>query len=170
MNRFTLILALAAASTGALAQTAPVTASQAWARASVPGQRSSGAYMALKASEPLTLVGASSPAAGGAEVHEMKMDGDVMRMRALPSLQLPAGKTVELKPGGLHVMLLDLKAPLAANGTLPLTLTFRDARGQQSRLDLQVPVATAAPAGARPAGKDPHAGAGGHAGHGAHKH
>jgi hypothetical protein len=144
-----------------------VTASQAWARATVQGQRSSGAYMALSASEPLTLVGVSSPAAGSAEVHEMKMDGDVMRMRALPALELPAGRAVELKPGGLHLMLMELKAPLRPNSTVPLTLTFRNAHGQQSRLDLQVPVATAAPAGAKPAAKDAH---GGHAGHGTHKH
>ena len=164
MTRIALILALATASLSAPAQTAPVTASHPWARATVQGQRSGGAYMALTATEPLTLVGVSSPVAGTTEVHEMKMDGDIMRMRALPALELPAGKTVELKPGGLHVMLLDLKAPLSPNSSVPLRLTFRNARGQQSQLDLQVPVATAAPAGAKPAAKDAHAG------HGAHKH
>jgi len=79
------------------------------------------------------------------EVHEMKLDGDVMRMRAVPVLELPAGKPVELKPGGFHVMLLDLKAPLAKDSTVPLTLTFKDAKGVESKLDLTVPVATSAP-------------------------
>lgn len=163
MLRLTLALALAACSAAALAQPAAVTATQAWARSTGQGQPNSGAYMALTATVPLVLVGVSSPVAGTTEVHEMKMDGDVMRMRALPSLDLPAGKTVELKPGGLHVMLMGLKAPLAANTSVPLTLTFRDARGQESRLDLQVPVATAAP-GTTPAAADPHAA------HGKHRH
>ena len=80
-----------------------------------------------------------------AEVHEMKMDGDVMKMRAVPSLDLPAGKKVELKPGGYHVMLMDLKAPLAKDSTIPLTLLFKDAKGTESKLELKLPVATAAP-------------------------
>ena len=67
--------------------------------------------MKITAPEGAKLVGASSPAAGVTEVHEMKMEGDVMKMRAMPFLDLPAGKTVELKPGGYHIMLLDLKAP-----------------------------------------------------------
>lgn len=162
MHRFLVSLALVASS-AAFAQTAPVTASQAWARPSVQGQVNGGAYMALTAAEPLVLVGATSPVAASTEIHEMKMDGDVMRMRALPSLELPAGKTVKLKPGGLHVMFIGLKAPLAVNSSVPLTLTFRNPRGQESRLELQVPVATAAP-GAKPAAADPHAG------HGKHKH
>lgn len=164
MTRWTLILALAAASASAVAQTAPVSAAHAWARATVQGQRSSAAYMTLAATEPLTLVGASSPAAGTVEVHEMKMDGDVMRMRALPAVELPAGKPVELKPGGLHVMLTELKAPLATNSTVPLTLSFRNARGQTSRLELQVPVAASPPA-APGKGQGHQAGA-----HGTHKH
>jgi len=163
-----LLSLLGAFASVAIAQTpsaAPlVSATGAWARPTVQGQRGTGAYMSLTATEPLTLLGASTPSAGVAEVHEMKMDGDIMRMRALPSLELPAGKTVELKPGGLHVMLMDLKGPLAANSTVPLTLLFRNARGQQSRLELQVPVSATAPAGAKAAAKDPHAG------HGAHKH
>jgi copper(I)-binding protein len=69
--------------------------------------------MSITAKDGARLVGASSPVAGVAEVHEMKMDGDVMKMRAVEGgLELPAGKTVELKPGGYHVMLMDLKAPL----------------------------------------------------------
>ena len=91
------------------------------------------------------LVSASSPAAGVVEVHEMKMEGDVMRMRAIPGLDLPAGKAVELKPGGYHVMLMDLKAPLPKDSSIPLTLVFRDAKGVESRMELKVPVAAQAP-------------------------
>jgi periplasmic copper chaperone A len=127
---------------------APVQVSDAWARVSVAGQTASGAFMRLQAAESLVLVGGRSPAAGLVEVHEMRMDGDVMRMRALPALELPAGKPVELRPGGLHVMLMDLKAPLAAGSTLPLTLVFRDARGAERSLSLQVPVSAQAPGAA----------------------
>ncbi|AEG94756.1 copper chaperone PCu(A)C [Ramlibacter tataouinensis] len=117
----------------------------AWARTSVQGQRGSGAFMRLTAREPLTLVGASSPAAGVTEVHEMKLEGDVMRMRAIPALELPAGRPVELRPGGYHLMLLDLKAPLQQGTTVPISLVFRDAKGAERKLDLQVPVSARAP-------------------------
>ncbi len=129
----------------ALAQVAPVVVEGAWVRATVPGQKGTGAFMKLTAKEGAKLVGASSPAAGVTEVHEMKMDGDVMKMRAIPALDLPAGKAVELKPGGYHVMLLDLKAPLRKDSSVPLTLLFTDAKGVQSKLDLLLPVTTAAP-------------------------
>ena len=118
----------------------------AWVRASVQGQKATGAFMQLTASQPTTLVGVASPVAGVAEVHEMKMDGDVMRMRALPQgLPLPAGQPVALTPGGYHVMLMDLKATLPKDSTIPLTLTFKDAKGVQSRLELTLPVATSEP-------------------------
>lgn len=78
----------------------------------------------------------------------MKMDGDVMKMRAIPALELPAGKAVDLKPGGYHIMLLDLKAPLAKDTAVPLTLVFQDAKGTESKLTLSVPVATTPPGGA----------------------
>lgn len=145
----TLLAGLALSSTllaaSALAQASDVKVEGAWARASVPGQKGTGAFMKLTAPQGARLVGASSPAAGVTEVHEMKLDGDVMRMRAVPVLELPAGKAVEFKPGGYHVMLLDLKAPLAKDSTVPLTLTFKDAKGVESRLELTVPVATSAP-------------------------
>ena len=111
--------------------TAPVAVDGAWARATVQG-----------------LVGASSPAAGVTEVHEMKMEGDIMKMRAIPALDLPAGKTVELKPGGYHVMLMDLKAPLAKGSNVPVTLVFQDAKGAETQLPLQLPVASQAPGAA----------------------
>ena len=146
----TVLAALTTAPAGA--QTATVKVEGAWARASVQGQTGTGAFMRLTAQDGARLVRAESPAAGVTEVHEMKMEGDVMKMRAIPALELPAGKTVELKPGGYHVMLLDLKAPLAKDTALPLTLVFQDAKGAESTLNLSVPVATTPPGGGAAAG------------------
>ena len=123
-----------------------VEVSQAWVRATVPGQQGTGGFMRLKAKSATRLVGVSTPAAGIAEVPELNMNGDVMTMRAVPALELPAGKTVELTPGGYHLMLMDLKAPLTNNTTVPMTLRFKDAQGVESTLVLKVPVGTAAPA------------------------
>ncbi|MFY3386774.1 copper chaperone PCu(A)C [Paracidovorax sp. MALMAid1276] len=155
----TLVAAFAAAP-AAWAQTAAVKVEGAWARASVQGQKGTGAFMRLTARDGARLVRAESPAAGVTEVHEMKMEGDVMKMRAVAALDLPAGKAVELKPGGYHLMLMDLKAPLAKDTAVPLTLVFQDAKGAESTLSISLPVATAAPGGS--------AAAPGHA-HG-HKH
>jgi len=82
----------------------------------------------------------------------MKMEGDVMRMRALDGLDLPAGQTVELKPGGLHLMFQQLKAPLQEGTQVPVTLVFQDAQGAESRLHLQVPVQRMAPKGGEATG------------------
>jgi copper(I)-binding protein len=139
---------LFAACAAAQAQTAAVQVDQAWARANVQGQSGTGAFMTLTAREPLSLVGVASPVAGVAEVHEMKMEGDIMRMRAIPALELPAGKAVELRPGGYHLMLMDLKAPLKVDTRVPLTLRFRDAKGALSTLEVSVPVSARPPAGA----------------------
>lgn len=118
----------------------------AWVRPTVKGQQGSGGYMKLTARENMRLVGVSSPLAGVAEVHEMKMDGEVMRMRPAKAIDLPAGKTVELT-GALHLMLMDLKHPLVAGSTVPLTLVLQDSRGVESRLETHLLVSTATPAG-----------------------
>jgi periplasmic copper chaperone A len=125
----------------------------AWVRTSVAGQQATGAFMKITAPETMQLVGVSSPVAGVAQVHEMKMDGDVMTMRAISKLELPAGQTIELKPGGYHLMLLDLKQPLAVGSTVRLTLSFRTTTGTESRMELQVPVAARDPAGSAAAAK-----------------
>lgn len=141
-------VALAGAALGALAADATVDVQNAWARATVKGQMATGAFMTLTAKEGAKLVGVASPVAGVAQVHEMKMEGGVMKMAEVKGgLALPAGKAVELKPGGYHVMLMDLKAPLAKDSTLPVTLTFKDAKGIESTLELKLPVKAAAPAG-----------------------
>jgi periplasmic copper chaperone A len=124
-----------------------VTVTDAWARATVQGQKATGAFMKITAKDNTKLVGVSSPVAGVAEIHEMKMEKDVMKMAALPNgLELPAGKAVELKPGGYHVMLMDLKAPLAKDTTVPLTLTVQDAKGVKSNIDLKLLVGSQPPA------------------------
>jgi len=125
-----------------------VTISNPWARATVQGQKATGAFMTVTSKENAKLVAVSSPVAGIVEIHEMKMDKDVMKMAALPSgLDLPAGKPVDLKPGGFHIMLMDLKLPLNKDVAVPLTLTFQDGAGKKSQQTVQVPVSTSPPAG-----------------------
>ena len=106
----------------AAAAHAQVEARAAWVRGTVQGQTTAGAYMELTSGERANLLGAESPAARSAEIHEMKMEGNVMRMRAVPRLELPPGKTVELKPGGYHMMLVDLKRPLKKGDLVPIRL------------------------------------------------
>jgi periplasmic copper chaperone A len=133
-----------------MAQTAKdVTIENAWIRTAVPGQSGTGGFMKLTAKDNMKLIGVASPVAGVGEVHEMKMDGDIMRMRELAGgLDLPAGKAVELKPGGYHVMLMQLKNALPVDSKVPLTLTFANAKGEKSSVELQVPVAARAPGSA----------------------
>ncbi len=146
--KFVAACALCIGAAAAFSQTAaPVEASGAWVRAAVPGQSGTGAFMKLTAQTPLKLVGVATPVAGVAEVHEMKLEGDTMKMRGVPALDLPARQVVELKPGGYHVMLMDLQQPIRAGGSVPLTLTFEDAKGVKSTLALQVPVQAGAPGG-----------------------
>ncbi|HTF14896.1 MAG TPA: copper chaperone PCu(A)C [Burkholderiales bacterium] len=119
ITRAFLGLALLAAAAAAHGQ---VQARAAWVRGTVDGQTTAGAYMELTSDRGASLLGAESPAAGSAEIHEMKMEGNVMRMRAVPKLDLPPGKTVELKPGGHHMMLVDLKRPLKKGDLVPIRL------------------------------------------------
>lgn len=119
-------------------QAAGIRAEQPWARATAPQQKVGGAYVTLTSPSNDRLIGASSPVAARAELHEMQMDGTVMRMRELANgLALPAGKAVALAPGGYHIMLVDLKQPLVAGQVVPLQLRFQTA----PPFDLQVRVA-----------------------------
>lgn len=140
-----LLLVLAAGALADVAAPAPVSVQGAWARPIVKGQDSTGAYMTLTAREPLTLLGAETPAANIVEIHEMRMEGDVMKMRAAETLPLAAGKPFAFKPGGFHFMLMDLNAPFAAGTQVRMTLRFRDAKGKESRLPVVVPVSATAP-------------------------
>lgn len=124
-------------STMALAQ---VSVSEPWVRATVPQQKATGAFMQLTAAEDARLVEVRSPAAKVVEVHEMAMEGDVMKMRAIPALPLPAGKPVALKPGGYHVMLIDLVAPVKEGETVPLTLVVEGKDGKRTTVDVAATV------------------------------
>ena len=111
---------------------ANISVSDAWARATMPGQKVSAAYMQIQSDADARLIGASSPAVPRVEVHEMKMDGDVMRMREVKAIDLPKGKTVMLQPGGLHVMLMNLPKPIAAGDIIPLVLVVESGGKQQT--------------------------------------
>jgi periplasmic copper chaperone A len=116
---------------------AQVSVQDPWVRATVAGQMASGAFMTLSSAKAARVVSASSPVAGMVEIHEMKMDDGVMRMRALDALPLPAGQVVVLKPGGYHVMLMGLKAPIKAGDTVPLTLVVEGADKQRQTLEIK---------------------------------
>jgi copper(I)-binding protein len=134
------LLAVAAA-LGAASACADVTVQDAWVRATVPGQKSSGAFMQLTATEDLTLVGARSPAAGVVEIHEMAMDDTMtMKMRAVTGIALPAGKAVALKPGGYHIMLMDLKDTVKSGQKLRLTLLVKDRKGELDDIPVDIDV------------------------------
>lgn len=124
----------------ALPALAQVTVAEPWVRATVAAQKATGAFMTLTSTQGARLVGVSSPAAGAVEVHEMKMVDDVMRMRQINALELPAGKPVALSPGGYHLMLLELKQPLKEGATVPLTLEIEDARKVRSKIVVDAPV------------------------------
>ncbi|WP_129932540.1 MULTISPECIES: copper chaperone PCu(A)C [unclassified Pseudomonas] len=121
----------------ALAQT---TVSDVWVRASVPHQQSTGAFMVLTASSDSKLVGVASPVAKTVQVHEMTMNGDVMGMREVKAIELPAGKAVTLDPNGLHVMLMGLHNQVKEGDKVPLTLTIEDAKGAKETLEVQAQV------------------------------
>lgn len=94
----------------------------AWARPTVAGQLGTGAFMKLKSKHGARVIGASSDVAGVVEIHEMAMDGNVMLMRPVRALDLPPGKTIELKSGGYHMMLMDLKRELTAGERIKVDL------------------------------------------------
>ncbi len=116
-----------------------------WVRATVPGQPVAAAYAQLKAATRLSLVGVSSPAAKRGEIHEMKTDGGMMKMRAVKEVPMAGGKIVRLAPGGLHVMLFDLEKPLPAGSTVALTFTFRRKSGETFQQTVMAPVRDAEP-------------------------
>lgn len=120
--------------------TAQVSVKDPWVRGTVAGQGATGAFMQLTSPSDTALVGASSPAAKIVEIHEMKVEGGVMKMNAIDRLALPAGKAVELKPGSYHVMLMALREPLKEGSTVPITLTFEDKAGKRTSVDVKAAV------------------------------
>ena len=151
-SRFAALLTLAATLAAAPLAVAQVTVADPWVRAVVAGQMATGAFMRLTAATDAALVDAASPIARIVEIHEMKMEGGVMTMSAVDRLPLPAGKAVDLKPGGYHVMLMDLKAPLAAGASIDLNLVVEGKDGKRETLALKAPVR--ALGAAPPAAKD----------------
>jgi hypothetical protein len=126
---------------------AQATVKDPWVRGTVAQQKATGMFALVTSPTGGRLVAASSPVAGVVEIHEMVMDGNVMRMRAIPGLDLPAGKTVALEPGGYHVMLMDLKQTLVAGSTVPVTLVIEGAGGKRESIEVKAPVRpVAAPA------------------------
>ena len=118
----------------------PVAVSDAWVRGTVAAQTATGAFMTLTAPVDSELVAVATSAAGSAELHEMKVEGGVMKMRPVAAIPLPAGKPVQLSPGGFHVMLLGLKSPLPPDQPVTLTLTFRDKAGARTTQDVRASV------------------------------
>jgi copper(I)-binding protein len=126
----------------ALADTVKI--DNAWVRATAPGQKVAGAFMDLTADADMTLISAASPAAKVVELHTMSMDNGVMIMRQVKEIGLPKSKTINLKPGGLHVMLIDLTGQIKPGDKTPVTLSVRGGDGKVQTLALELD--------ARPAG------------------
>ena len=145
-NRNVVLALVATLSAGATwAQT---TVADPWIRGTVAQQKATGMFAQITSAKGGRLVSASSSVAGVVEIHEMAMEGSTMKMRALPKgLELPAGKAVALKPGGYHVMLMDLKQQLKAGDTVAVTLVVEGADQKRETIEVKAPVkAVSAPA------------------------
>ena len=137
MKHIVFAFALALAASASVAQ---VQVKAPWVRATVPQQTAAGAFMQLISPTDARLVSASSPVAGVVEIHEMRMEKDVMKMRAVPGVDIPAGKGVELKPGGYHVMLMNLKAQMKEGDVVPITLVVEGKDKKRQTIEVKAPV------------------------------
>ena len=147
MQRILIASSLCLAAAAAHAQ---VQVKDPWVRATVPQQTATGAFMRLSSPTDARLVSVSSPVAGVVELHEIVMEKDIMKMRAVPSVAIPAGKGVELKPGGYHVMLMNLKSQMKEGELVPITLVVegKDKKRQTIEVKAQVkPLTTTSPGG-----------------------
>ena len=142
---------------------AQVTVKDPWIRATVPQQKATGAFMQLSAAQDTRLVEAKSPVAGTVEIHEMKMENNVMKMRAVQGVDIVAGKAVDLKPGGYHVMLMELKEQMKDGASVPVTLVFEGKDKKRETVEVK---ATVRPLAGGAPKKDEHK----HDGHEGHKH
>lgn len=137
------LLILAGAAVSALCMTAAAQAQvmvqEPWVRATVAQQNATGAFMRLSSTTGSTLVQADSNVAKHVEIHEMAMENDVMKMRQIPGIALPAGQQVELKPGGYHIMLIDLSQQVREGDYVPLVLTFEGADGKRETITIDAP-------------------------------
>ena len=136
-KRLTALIVLTAL--GAGAAVAQVTAKDAWVRTTVPQQKATGVFLRLTALTDSRLIEVSSPLAGVAEIHSMVMVGNTMQMRAMSGLDVTAGKALELKPGGFHIMLLDLKQQIKVGDVVPVKLVFEDRSKKRETIEVQAP-------------------------------
>lgn len=132
------MLVLMMAACGAQAQSVEV--KDAWVRGTVPAQKVTGAFMEITSKNAVRLVGASSPIAGTVEIHNMTMTGGVMKMFPVDGIDVPAGKTIKLAPGGYHVMLFGLKRQMKPGERVPLDLLVETADKKRETISLQVEV------------------------------
>jgi hypothetical protein len=123
---------------------AEVTVQGPWVRATVAQQKVTGAFMAITSTVDAHVVGITSPVADRVEIHEMKMNNEIMTMRAIPSLPLDAGKTVQLAPGGFHIMLFGLRQQLKAGDSIPLTLMIEDSQKRRTPVNVKAVAKSAA--------------------------
>lgn len=143
MKRLALALLTASLSLATLADTVKV--GDPWARATPPGAPAGGAFMSLTADTDMALVAAESHASKVVELHTMRMENGVMIMREVPKIDLPKGQTVSLKPGGLHIMLIGLHAPLKAGDKVDITLRVKDSQGKEQRIPVTAEIRTMKP-------------------------
>jgi copper(I)-binding protein len=148
MNKSIYSLIAAAVMAGAVSAnaTAQVSVSTPWIRATVPVQKSSGAFMVLTSKQTARLVAVTSPVASAVEMHQSQIrsetQGDLMKMAEVDGIDLPAGKSVNLATGGYHLMLIGLKQQLKEGSTVPLTLVIQGegGKGKRTQVTVAVPV------------------------------
>lgn len=133
------LLCVALASSAAMAQK-KIEVANAWARASVPGQKVGGVYMEIRSATSARLVSASSSAAGRVELHNMRIENGVMKMSPIDGIELPAGQSVKLAPGGNHVMLIDLKRDLKQGETVPVVLTVESSGKTRQTIEVRAEI------------------------------
>lgn len=134
------LFALAALATLCSSAFAQLSVTAPWIRATVPQQKSTGAFMMLQSARDARLVAVSSPVARQGQIHQMEMRGDMMKMQEVDGIELPAGKPVNLASGGYHVMLIDLKRQVREGDTVPLALVVQYKGGQRETVNVTVPV------------------------------
>lgn len=145
LQKFSLSLFIPAIVMAASTAQAQVTVTEQWVRATVPNQQATGAFMRLTSRKDTKLISASSDSAGVVEVHEMTMDKDIMRMRPVDGLRLPAGQSIELKAGGYHLMMMDLKKQIKMGFEVQIALVFQNADGERETIYVHAPVALRKP-------------------------
>ena len=144
------LLALSIVASAVPAQPQPIEVSNAWARATVPAQKTAGAYLDIRSGSAARLVGAATPQAGVAEIHHTVHQGGVVKMLPVKAIELPPGRTVRLAPGGYHIMLAGLRGQLKKGDSMPLTLRVEGADGMMQEIEVKVEVREPTAGGGKP--------------------